>query len=345
MQYQIDAQHRLRIGIVGVGSHAYRNILPTLSYLPVELTAIADVDVARAEKVARQFGVGAVYQSAEDMYANADIEAVLLVVSAGLHPQLAISAFRHGLHVYMEKPAAARAEQVEHMLAARGDRVCVVGYKKAFMPATRKALEIIGDAQNAPLRTLMGLYPISLPENIVELVEAGEPNAWLANGCHPLSALLTLAGPATAVTMHRGRHDGGAAIIEHACGAISNLHLAAHAPGSQPIERYFAVAGSSSIEIVNSRELIHQRGIEFKYSHATSYLTGEGAQVWAAQNHLNSPENMPVMTQGLFGGLKHFFDCVLSQQPVSIGTLEFAHHLTKVWEAVAYSQGKRIVLN
>jgi predicted dehydrogenase len=342
MRYQIEADRRLRVGIVGVGSHAYRNILPTLAYLPAELVAVADVDRGRAEKVAKQFGASAVYDSADAMYANEDLEAVLLVVSAQLHPQLAISAFERGLHVYMEKPAGTRADEVEAMLAARGDRVAVVGYKKAFMPATRKALELI--AENTPLRSLMGLYPISLPANAVELIEARQPNAWLANGCHPLSALLTLGGQATAVTMHRGQHDGGAAIIEHANGAISNLHLAANAPASQPIERYFAVAGSTSIEIVNSRELIHQRGIDFNYSHGTNYVAGAGAQVWAAENHLNSPENMAVMTQGLFGGLEHFFEHALAGKPASIGTLEFALHLTRVWEAVAFSRGERIVI-
>jgi len=344
MRYQIEAERRLRVGIVGVGSHAYRNILPTLSYLPAELVAVADIDTARAEKVARQFGAGGVYETADAMFANEDLEAVLLVVSAQLHPQLAIAAFACGLHVYLEKPAATRIVEVEQMLAARTDRVCVVGYKKAFMPATRKALEICSAPENQPLRSMVGIYPISLPEDVIDLIEASQHNAWLANGCHPLSALLTIGGPASAVTMHRGRHDGGAAVIEHRNGALSTLHLAAGAPLSQPVERYFAVAGDSSVEIVNSRELIHQRGIDFNYSHGTSYVDGQGARVWAAENHLNSPENMAIMTQGLFGGLEHFFDCALSSTPASIGTLEFALHLTRVWEAVAYSRGEKILI-
>ena len=44
------------------------------------------------------------------------------------------------------------------MIRHRGDRVVVVGFKKAFMPATRKVIEIFDTADYAPLRTLLGRF-------------------------------------------------------------------------------------------------------------------------------------------------------------------------------------------
>ena len=40
MSYQRQFENTLNVGIVGVGSHTYRNLLPILTYLPVTLRAM-----------------------------------------------------------------------------------------------------------------------------------------------------------------------------------------------------------------------------------------------------------------------------------------------------------------
>lgn len=344
MQYQIEAQKPVRIGVVGVGSHCYRNILPTLTYLPVELVAVADVDLDRATAVGRQYNAKA-YASAAEMYEAEELDAVLLCVSAKLHPQLTIQAFEAGLHVWMEKPAAMRASEVEAMLAARGDRFCVVSYKKAFMPATRKAIELLALEGNTPIRSLLGVYPLSLPEDGPAVLAEGRKSAWLSNGCHPLALMLELGGAVEAVTTHRSKHDGGACILHYASGAIGNLHLSKGVPNTQPCERYLIAAGSRSIEIENSRRVIYQRGIDFSYTHGTSFAQGNcdtGAIVWEAQDGLNSPETMSAVTQGIHGALDHFIGAVAARTRPTICELEFTLSLTRVWEAVLLSQGKTV---
>jgi predicted dehydrogenase len=346
MQYQIEATKPVRIGVVGVGSHCYRNILPTLTYLPVELVAVADVDAERAAAVGRQYGAHS-YASAAAMYEAESLDAVLLCVSAKLHPALARQAFAAGLHVWMEKPAAMRAAEVEEMLAARGELFCVVSYKKAFMPATRKAKALLALDGNAPVRSLLGVYPLSLPEDGPAVLAEGRKSAWLSNGCHPLALLLELGGAVEAVTTHRSRHDGGACILHYASGAIGNLHLDKGAPNTQPCERYLIAAGSRSIEIENSRRLIYQRGIDFSYTHGTSFAQGDldtGAVVWEAQDGLNSPETMSVVTQGIHGALDHFIAAVAEGRRPTICDLEFTLALTRVWEAVLLSEGRTVAV-
>jgi len=82
---------------------------------------------------------------------------------AHAHPALAVSAFRARLHVWMEKPAAVGVAGVDAMLAERGDQVAGVGYKKAFMPATCKALELIENKELETVRTVLSDYPMSVP--------------------------------------------------------------------------------------------------------------------------------------------------------------------------------------
>jgi predicted dehydrogenase len=65
------------------------------------------------------------------MYATEDLDAVLICVSPQLHPRLAIEAFEAGMHVWLEKPAATTVDEVDQMIAARGDLIAAVGYKRS----------------------------------------------------------------------------------------------------------------------------------------------------------------------------------------------------------------------
>lgn len=344
MEYQRDAARRVRLGVVGVGSHCYRNILPTLTYLPVELVAVADVDAALAERTGGQYGVAS-YDSAEAMYATESLDAVLLCVSPKLHPRLTVQAFQAGLHVWMEKPAGTSVADVEQMLAARGDLVAMVGYKKAFMPATRKAIELLSGPDCQPLRTLLGVYPMWLPADSERVLRTGEITQWLTDGCHPLSVLLAVGGDVTGVVAHRGVHGGGCCVLEHASGAVSTLVLAEGAPMFQPSERFLFVGGSRTVEIENTRRVIYQRGIEFAYATGESFAPpgrDGGAIVWETQDAFNTLENKAVFTQGIHAELDHFCDAVLGKEKPTIGTLEFALQLTRVYEAALRSNGLRI---
>ena len=65
--------------MVGVGSHAYRNILPTMNFLPVSLQAVCDIDPARAEPTAAKFGANC-YADTAELYRNEELDAVFFCV-------------------------------------------------------------------------------------------------------------------------------------------------------------------------------------------------------------------------------------------------------------------------
>ena len=96
MSYQREFERRLNVGVVGVGSHAYRNILPTLHFLPVRLVALCDLNLDLARRTAAEYGVAACYTSAAEMYRHENLDAVFLCVSARHHPQLACEGARCG---------------------------------------------------------------------------------------------------------------------------------------------------------------------------------------------------------------------------------------------------------
>jgi predicted dehydrogenase len=319
MEYQRDTVDRVRLALVGVGMHAYRNLLPLLTFLPVELVAVADVDLDLAERTARQYGVRA-YGSAAQMYASEALDAVLLCVSPNAHPQLTIEAFQAGLHVWMEKPAAVSVSEVDRMLTEQGDRVAVVGYKKAFMPATAKVLEL---TENDEPSTISATYPMAVP-TADDPDGPGQQHAaalWLANGCHPLSFLVRVAGPGASVTVHRGRESSGVLVLRHRSGTLSNLHLAMGAPYSQPFERYTVHGRATTLTVENSRRVTYQRGTPMD-SHTHTFAPtglGNGAVVWEAQDSMSTFEGRAEVTQGLYGGLAHAAAIVSAGDTIEIG--------------------------
>lgn len=342
MSYQREFERRLNVAVVGVGSHGYRNILPTLHYLPVRLRALCDPDLALAQRTAGEYGVRACYASTAEMYRNEELDAVFLCVSARLHPELACEALAAGLHVWLEKPAAVRAEQVESVIAQRGDRVVVVGLKKAFLPATRKVTEIMANPECAPLQGMAAEYRLRLPPEGAAVLEDPPRRNPFADACHPLALMLAVGGEVTAVTMHPTRSQVGACVLEFANGAVGTFSLVS-AP-TLPLERY-AFWGKWHVSIENGTRVTVRRGIPFEYGRTDSFAPAgldSGAVVWEPQNTLATLENKALFTQGFYNEMRYFCDCVLEARPARYGSLEFTLHLMRVYEAALRSQGSRI---
>jgi len=344
MTYQREFERRLKVGLLGAGSHAYRNLLPAMNYLPVTLAAVCDTDAARARATGAQYGAASWYSKAGEMYRNEALDAVFISVSPELHPELACEAMEAGLHVWMEKPPAVRAQEVERMIRSRRDRVAVVGFKKAFMPATEKAIEIFADGKYGPLRSALAVYPTDVPAEGGKVLRERRITDWLLNGCHPLSFMVAVGGPIEAVSVHRGKSGGGSCVLEFAGGAIGNMHLAGGVSGA-PMESYRLFGKSCCVTIENCLRVTLQRGIPFEYGRTTSYLlegTDSGALVWEPQNSLATLENKSLFTQGIYAEMRHFCDAVLEGRPAGKGTLEFALEVMRVYEAALLSEGDRV---
>jgi predicted dehydrogenase len=343
MSYQREFPKRIKVGIIGIGSHGYRNILPVMNYLPVRIEAVCDPHADLGRATAEQYGC-AYYQTTREMYDQADLEAVFICVSPKLHPQLVMEALDAGKHVWVEKPIATRASQVEEMIARRRDRIVVVGLKKAFMPATRKAIEIANSPQYGNLRSLLAVYHMTIPDHGREVLEAGDTPNWLRNGVHPLAFLLAVGGKVASVTAIRNPWGHGMVALQFVSGVIGNLHLSS---GPQPnLESYGVYGDKWQLEIENTKITLH-RGIPFVYKETANYAPpgdDSGAVVWDTSNCLATLENKALFTQGFYDETKYFCDCILASRTPEQGTLEFALEMMKVYEAGLLSEGKTIFI-
>ena len=349
MSYQRDYAIRLRVGVVGLGSHCYRNILPALHHLPVELVAMCDIDEAVLERTAREYGVTQTFTESSRMYAETELDAVLIIVSPKKHPELAIEAMSHGVNVWMEKPPAMRLLEIDRMIDARGDLVCAVGFKKAYMPSTRKAFQLLSQPEFGALRSIMALYPMSIPRDGQAVLDSGNFINWLANGCHPLSLIVSLGGPVESVTTLRGPGEDpvGTVFLQFENGAIGNFHLAGGSPRAQAMERYEIFGQGKSITIDNSDKVSYNRGMDFNYAHTKDFTGADndtGSVVWEVSHTLATLENKGIFIQGIYNELMDFCSAILEKKPLELTSLEFARQVMGVYEAALLSEGNSVTL-
>ncbi|HEX5500291.1 MAG TPA: Gfo/Idh/MocA family oxidoreductase, partial [Thermomicrobiales bacterium] len=100
------------------------------------LTAVADLDSARARDVAAPYGAN-VYADFDAMLDREALQAVIVATPEMRHRDAVVAAARHGCAVLVEKPIAASLDDADAMIAACDDAGAplMVGYILRFEPA------------------------------------------------------------------------------------------------------------------------------------------------------------------------------------------------------------------
>jgi predicted dehydrogenase len=134
-----------RIALVGAGVIGTHHGL-VISQLAdrVELAAVADVDIERAERLTAERG-GRPFASLTDALAGVDVDIVAVCTPTGRHGEVAKEALAAGKHVIVEKPAEITVERTDEIIQAQqkaGTLVTVISQHR-FDPATKLTLTAI----------------------------------------------------------------------------------------------------------------------------------------------------------------------------------------------------------
>ena len=108
---------KVKIAVIGVGNMG-RPHARDVSDLPnVELVAICDIDRAKADQIAAEYGVNAYYDY-QDLFKIADLDGIIIATPHYDHTPITIDAFAQGIHVLVEKPIAVHAKDARKMIEA-----------------------------------------------------------------------------------------------------------------------------------------------------------------------------------------------------------------------------------
>jgi UDP-N-acetyl-2-amino-2-deoxyglucuronate dehydrogenase len=114
----IEIGEKIKIAVVGCGrisAKHFESIQQNANYL--ELVAICDVNNKILNQCADKFNVAS-YTSMSKLLKSVDVDIVAICTPSGLHPDQAVLAAQHGVHVITEKPMATRWKDGLRMVKA-----------------------------------------------------------------------------------------------------------------------------------------------------------------------------------------------------------------------------------
>ena len=264
--------HPHRIGIVGLGNIS-RAYLTTLQSCPaVEITAVADLDAARAAAVAEGLPAARALAVSE-LLASDDVDTVLNLTIPAAHAEIALAAIAHGKDVYGEKPLAVTMGEAREIL----DAAAAAGVRVGSAPDT-----VLGTGTQTARAAVDG-GQIGRPVAATAVMMTAGHEAWhpspdfyyrpgggplLDMGPYYVTALVQLLGPVRAVigsasrlrterTIASGPRAGEcipvevqthvSGVLEHDSGALSTLTTSfdAMATTAVPIEVHGELASLS----------------------------------------------------------------------------------------------------
>ena len=137
----------IKIGILGCGKIAQVRHIPEYAANPdCQLVGFYNPTKSRAEDMAAKYG-GLAYDTAEELLANPEIDAVSVCAANYAHAELAIQAMKAGKHVLCEKPMATTLADCEAMVecAKKNGKFLMIGHNQRLAKAHMEAKRLIDE--------------------------------------------------------------------------------------------------------------------------------------------------------------------------------------------------------
>lgn len=368
---KLENVSELRIGVIGCGSHSFRNIFPVFQFIRARLIATCDFSFEKAQAYCEKFGGESYFSDYHEMLETVKLDAVLVIVGNDEHgrpmyPEIAVDCMEAGCDVWIEKPPAATAADIEKMMVSskKTGRLAMVGYKKMYVQAYRKAKELADseDFGGISMMTLQNPEIIPTVDELRSYLVDGVPDEtaiqFLEHICHPLSQMISLLGAPESMIYDRNDTGAGFVSFQFPGGAMSILQFTCGMAMNGGVERTVIVSksGASSTGRIGGRHIIVENNLvltyhknpDFSYGDETDFykgLPGENTTLWQPEFSRGQMFNKGLFLLGYFGELDEFCNaCFERRQPVD-GTLEQAWVATHIFEKLLEGPGRRIPLD
>ena len=192
----------VKVGVIGCGVIGSRHLSTASDSSDIELVAAADLIETNRERAAERFNPPKMYTNDIDLLDDEEIEAIVLAFPTQYRTEVALRAFERGKHVLIEKPIAMNVDEVNQLIAARGELVSgCCSSRNRFNKAARLATELITTGGLGELRTVhcraingAGKQPGS-PRPAWRLTKSLNGGGILVNwGCYDIDFLLGITG-------------------------------------------------------------------------------------------------------------------------------------------------------
>jgi predicted dehydrogenase len=135
----------MKLGLVGCGQVASLFHIPAIKEIPqVNIRAVTDIDRDQVERFGRKHGIARRYTDYRSMFAECDIESVLVCTPPRTHLQIVLDAIERGLHVLCEKPFVASLSELDPIMKSNnGDLVVFPAHNYVFTPSLKLMEQLV----------------------------------------------------------------------------------------------------------------------------------------------------------------------------------------------------------
>jgi myo-inositol 2-dehydrogenase/D-chiro-inositol 1-dehydrogenase len=292
---------RVRVGFIGCGRHATKMLYPGLHMAGLELTAVCDLDEAKAQRNARWFGAERAYSSYARMLDSERLDAVLICTGPTSHASLIREVADRGLPIFVEKPPALTLEDAEltrQHCEARGVSV-MVGMMKRYALIYQKLKQIMesvdfGEASAVQARMAVGW-------------KNGNGFALLLDmGIHMIDLLQHLMGSIAEVSWQKHERDGTkisyAIVLRFTSGAVGTLFIS---------DQHHWTRANERIEVTGHEQFVTAENL----THLAHYQSDGQITCWEPGFSIPNDENHSLLLGGYAGELRAFAQSVRTGIP------------------------------
>ena len=211
----------------------------------------------------RKFGFEATTTDTDGVFADRDVNAIIVSTRHDSHAAMVCQALRAGKHVFVEKPIALKTDELRQIEAARagcGDRppVVMVGFNRRFAPQVARLKSLLAGAKG-PKSFIMTVNAGAIPaEHWTQDRDVGGGRI-VGEGCHFIDLLRFLAGERIAsVRAHAMEAASGDTVsidLGFADGSVGTVHYFANGSKAFPKERLEVFAQGRVIQLDNFRKM------------------------------------------------------------------------------------------
>ena len=243
---------RLRVGVVGLnywGPNLARNFdeLADLAY-------VCDLDEGLLAKAAARHSGATATTRYDDLLEDPTLDAIVVATSVPTHYRLAKLALEAGKHVFVEKPPATRAVEMDELvaIAAARDLTLMPGHLLLYHPGVVKVKELLEAGELGDVLCVYG------NRQNLGIIRSNENALW-SLGVHDLSVILYLLGEEPSEVVAHGRdfltpgvEDVVFCYLRFPSGKIAHMHLSWLDPHKM---RKMTVVGTEKMVVFDDMEL------------------------------------------------------------------------------------------
>jgi predicted dehydrogenase/threonine dehydrogenase-like Zn-dependent dehydrogenase len=247
------------IAFIGAGSYASTTLAPAFQKAGAGLQIIASNGGLSAASVGRKFGFSEATTDIDKLIEDSRIDTVVITTRHDSHASLVCRALKAGKNVFVEKPLAMRAEEIDEIESLltnmKNKPLLMVGFNRRFSPQIVRIKELLAGVKG-PKAFVCTVNAGAVPSNHWILDPERGGGRIVGEACHFLDLLRFLAGAPIIDLSHTAMNKETASIsVSYADGSIGSIHYLANGNRSFPKERLEVFCEGRVLQLDNFRKL------------------------------------------------------------------------------------------